>query len=106
TTVRNGRKQLVQQARILRKVFEMYAAQVDRKELSTSEAQDLARQWINELGIDKNRFSFVFNHDLIAIASGRKDWLGTNISELKDFKGHGLAASAYQEAVTTGQSFA
>src|SRR5690606_5327009 len=77
-----------------------------RNELSVSEAQELAKRWINQLSIGEERFSFVFNHDLIAIASGNSEWLGMNLSTLKDFKGRDLAASAYQEAQTTGQSFA
>ncbi|MFW7341083.1 SpoIIE family protein phosphatase [Pollutimonas sp. H1-120] len=84
----------------------MYADQAERNELSISEAQELAKQWINQLSIGEDRFSFVFNHDLIAIASGNSEWRGMNLSTLKDFKGRDLAASAYQETQTTGQSFA
>src|SRR5690606_19626800 len=58
------------------------------------------------LAIDTNRYAFVFNHDLITIASGKRELLGTSLANLKDFKGHDLAASAYEEARTTGQSFA
>ncbi len=106
STVRNSRQQLMQLGSAIRSVLAMYAGQVERKELSLSDAQELAKQWINQLSMGEERFSFIFNHDLIAIASGNSEWLGMNLSALKDFKGRDLAASAYQEAQTTGQSFA
>src|SRR5690606_27733803 len=106
STVRSSRQQLMQLGNTVRSVLAMYAEQVERKELSLSEAQGLAREWVNDLSIGEERFSFIFNHDLIAIASGNSEWLGMNLSTLKDFKGRDLAASAYQEAQTTGQSFA
>ncbi|UYO93403.1 SpoIIE family protein phosphatase [Pollutimonas sp. M17] len=106
STVRSSRQQLMQLGNTVRSVLAMYAAQVERKELSLSEAQGLAREWVNDLSIGEERFSFIFNHDLIAIASGNSEWLGMNLSTLKDFKGRDLAASAYQEAQTSGQSFA
>ncbi|MGB3290190.1 MAG: SpoIIE family protein phosphatase [Burkholderiaceae bacterium] len=106
STVRSSRQQLIEIGSAVRSVLAMYAGQVERKELSLAEAQELAKQWVNQLSIGKERFSFVFNHDLIAIASGNSEWLGANLSSLRDFKGRELAASAYQEAQTTGQSFA
>src|SRR5690606_5533019 len=70
STVRNGRRQLVELGSTIRSVLAMYADQAARNELSVSEAQELAKRWINQLSIGEERFSFVFNHDLIAIASG------------------------------------
>lgn len=105
-TVRNGRSHLVQLGTTVRSVLDMFAEQVERRQITTTEAEDLAKQWINGLALDKDRYAFIFNHDLITIASGKRELLGMNLSALKDFKGHDLAASAYQEARTTGQSFA
>lgn len=106
TTVRNGRTQLVQQGNMLRSVLQMFAEQAQSNRLTGTQAQAQALEWINQLAIDEERYAFVFNHDLITLASGRPDLLGTNLAALKDFKGNDLAASAYQEARTTGQSFA
>lgn len=106
STVRTGRSQLVQLSATLRSVLDMYAGQVQRGELSADAAQDLARKWISTLPMNKERYAFVFDRKLVAIASGRREMAGKDLSALKDFKGHDLAASAYQEARTTGQSFA
>jgi sigma-B regulation protein RsbU (phosphoserine phosphatase) len=106
STVRSGRRQLMELGSTIRSVLAMYADQTARNELSVAEAQELAKRWINQLSIGEDRYSFIFNHDLIAIASGNSEWLGMNLSALKDFKGRDLAASAYQEARATGQSFA
>ncbi len=105
STVRTGREQLVQLGAIVESVLNMYARQVDSGALSKSAAQDLARDWINRQGIHKQRYSFVFDRKLVAIASASPDMLDLNLSNIKDFKGNALAATAYQEARTTGQSF-
>ncbi|MBB5214730.1 SpoIIE family protein phosphatase [Parapusillimonas granuli] len=105
-TVRNGRSHLVQLGATVRSVLDMFAEQVERRQITTTEAQDLAKKWINGLNLDKGRYAFVFNRDLIALASGKRELLGMSLATVKDFKGHDLAASAYQEARTTGQSFA
>ncbi|MBF6616714.1 MAG: SpoIIE family protein phosphatase [Candidimonas sp.] len=106
TTVRNGRSQLVQLGNTVRSVLQMYASQAQDGQLSVDQAKGAAVQWINKLAIDEARFSFAFDHNLIALASGRPDWRGMNLSNLQDFKGNDLATSAYHEARTTGQSFA
>lgn len=106
TTVRADRKEMVEQGDLIRSVLDMYAGQVARKELSVDQAQKLAKQWINQLFKGRDRFSFVFSHDLTVIASGNRKLRGANLAGIKDFKGHALAAAAYQEARTSGQSFA
>src|SRR3546814_3611426 len=63
-------------------------------------------QWINRLDIGNGHYSFVFDHSLTAIASSRKSLLGMDLAGVKDFKGHDLAASAYQESRTSGHGFA
>ncbi|WP_132584976.1 SpoIIE family protein phosphatase [Paralcaligenes ureilyticus] len=106
TTVRDDRKQLVQLGNTIQSVLAMYADQAAHHKISTGEAQDLAKQWINNLSIGNERFSFIFSHDLITIASGEKSLLGVSLAKVKDFKGHDMAASAYQEARVSGHSFA
>ncbi|OWT62085.1 SpoIIE family protein phosphatase [Candidimonas nitroreducens] len=106
TTVRADRKEMVEQGALIRSVLDMYADQVVRKELGTEQAQHLAIQWINRLFKGRDRYSFVFNHDLTVIASGNRKLLGASLAGIKDFKGHPMAAAAYQEARTSGQSFA
>src|SRR5690606_36202464 len=106
TTVRYGRAQLVQLGATIHSVLSMYEKQVETGHISASHAQSLARAWINQLSISEQRYSFVFNHQFDVIASGQPDLLGQNLSGLKDFKGRALAASTYQEARTSGQSFA
>ncbi|RTZ39776.1 HAMP domain-containing protein [Candidimonas sp. SYP-B2681] len=105
STVRNGREHLVQLGATLESVLSMYARQVESGTLSQSAAQDLARDWIDRQGVHKQRYSFVFDSKLTAIASANPDMRGVNLSNIKDFKGNALAATAYQEARTTGQSF-
>jgi len=106
TTVRNDRAQLVQLGNTIRSVLDMYADQAARHKITQAQAQELARQWINRLNIGSGRYSFVFDHNLVAVASDRAALRGMNLSKVKDFKGHALAASAYQETRTTGHSFA
>lgn len=106
STVRNGRTHLVQLGATIRSVLNMYAEQVANGQLSADQARELAKHWIKTLPLSDQRFSFIFDHKLNVIASGSPDLLGMNLSGLQDFKGHPLAASAYQEARTTGQSFA
>lgn len=106
STVRGARKQLVQLGDTVNSVLHMYAGQVDSGMLSATAAQGLARAWINTLPASHERYGFVFNRDLVTIASGRPAMLGMDLSALKDFKGNELAASAYQAARTTGHSFA
>lgn len=106
TTVRNGRAHLVQLGATIQSVLAMYEDQVDRGELSAEQARKLAKGWINTLPLGSERFSFIFDHQFDVIASGSPELLGMNLSGLQDFKGHRLAASTYQEARTTGQSFA
>lgn len=106
STVRSRRDQLVQMGSTVHSVLTMYEAQAQSGELGVVRAQELARAWINRLAPTSERYGFVFNNDLIAIASGSPGMLGMNLSAIKDFKGNDLAASSYQEARTTGQSFA
>lgn len=106
TTVRNGRAHLVQLGATIHSVLSMYEKQVEAGQIDGAQAQSLARAWIDQLHISEQRYSFVFNHQFEVIASGKPDLLGLDLSSLKDFKGHALAASAYQEARASGQSFA
>ncbi|NYT62676.1 SpoIIE family protein phosphatase [Alcaligenaceae bacterium] len=106
SAVRSARSQLVQLGATVESVLGIYAKQVSDGTLSTAAAQELARTWVNTLPTSKERYGFIFNRNLVAIASGRPAMLGMDLSAINDFKGHKLAASAYQEARTTGHSFA
>ncbi len=106
STVRAGRRELVQFSSTIQSVLDMYAQQVERGILSAPQAQALARQWIATMPMSPQRYAFVFGPELETIASGRPGMTGQDLSSLTDFKGNALAASAYQEARTTGHSFA
>jgi sigma-B regulation protein RsbU (phosphoserine phosphatase) len=106
TTVRADRERLVQLGNTARSVLAMYAAQAQNHDISTAQAQALARKWIDNLNIGNGFYSYVFNHDLTITASGNASLRGISLATLKDFKGHDLAASAYRESRATGHSFA
>lgn len=105
-TVRTGRSELVHLGATVRSVLDMYVEQVKNGSLSTEQAQALARLWIGTMPMAQQRFAFAFGPELITLATGRPGLMGQDLSTLTDFKGKALAASAYQEARTTGQSFA
>lgn len=106
TTVRNDRAQLVQSGNIISSVLNLYADQARRGIISRTQAQQLARQWINNLHIGSGQHGFVFDQSLVVMAADRRAMRQRNLSSLQDFKGHDLAASAYREARATGHSFA
>lgn len=106
STVRTARRQLVQLSATINSVFTTHASQVENGTLSTAAAQRLALEWINNLPTNEQRYSFVFDRNLVTLASGRPEMRGGSLADLKDFKGNELAATAHQEARTTGQSFA
>ncbi|MCC2597570.1 SpoIIE family protein phosphatase [Pusillimonas sp. MFBS29] len=106
TTVRNGRAHLVELGGTIRSVLAMYMKQVEDGLLDPGQAQNLAKSWISQLSDSEQRFGFVFDSSFQVIASGEPALVGVNLSGLQDFKGRPLAASAYEEARTTGQSFA
>ncbi len=105
-TVRRSRRHLIQQGDTVQSVLTMYQLQVEQGELSKTQAQAMAIGWINALSVDQSRYSYVFSRKLHVIASGNPSMLGMDLSALQDIKGRPLAESSYQEASTSGQSFA
>lgn len=105
TTIRNDRRELMQLGNTVQSVLASYARLAGR-DMSVTQAQALAKRWIDNLHIGEERYSFVFDSHLKILAAGKPGLLGFDLSGVTDFKGHPLAASAYQEARTTGHSFA
>ncbi|PLC48846.1 regulator [Pollutimonas subterranea] len=106
STVRAGRGELASLGATMRSVLDMYVEQVEQGSLDTEQAQALARQWIADMPVNAQRFAFAFGPELVTLTSSRHEMTGQDLSTVTDFKGNALAAAAYQEARTVGQSFA
>ncbi|MVW70464.1 SpoIIE family protein phosphatase [Bordetella sp. 15P40C-2] len=104
--VRNGRRQLLQTGEIIETTLQSYASLVDRGIITEAAAQDMARDWINQLHFDDDRYAFVFDHDDIVLASGSTPMIGRSLSKLRDYKNRLLAESVRAESRDTGYSFA
>ncbi|MFA7437212.1 SpoIIE family protein phosphatase [Castellaniella sp.] len=106
TTVRNSRSQLLQLGATLHSVLALHAEQAAQGVIDLTSAQDQALAWISALDLGDERFGFIFDDTLTILASGRADWMGTDLSSLKDYKGRALATSMHDEARITGHGFA
>ena len=61
-------------------------------------AQRLGAGWINQLADDPLQHFFAYDAQFKIRASSHADWIGKDISALKDFKGQPLAQSMYDES--------
>lgn len=104
--VRNGRRQLRQTGEVIEMTLRSYANLVDSGVLTEAAAQDLAREWINQLHFDDDRYAFVFDRNDIVLASGSTAMIGRSLSNVKDYKSRPLAQSVREESRETGSSFA
>src|SRR3546814_10747991 len=70
----------------MQSVLTMYADQVDKGQIDTKQAQALAKAWIDKLALNAQRFSFIFDHQLTIVASGKPQLIGMDLSGLQDFR--------------------
>lgn len=104
--VRNGRRQLMQTGKLIEATLESYARLADEGFITEAMAQDLAREWINQLHFDGDRYAFVFDTRYIVLASGYPAMRGRDLSSINDYKNRPLAQSALEESRDSGYSFA
>ncbi|CAM3931813.1 Single Cache domain-containing protein [Bordetella tumbae] len=104
--VRNGRRQLMQTGKLIEATLESYARLADEGFITKAMAQDLAREWINQLHFDGDRYAFVFDTRYIVLASGYPAMRGRDLSSINDYKNRPLAQSSLEESRDSGYSFA
>jgi len=103
--VRNGRRQLMQTGRVIEATLESYARLADDGIVTEAMAQDLAREWINQLHFDGDRYAFVFDTRYIVLASGHPAMRGRDLSTINDYKNRPLAQVALEDSYDSGYSF-
>lgn len=103
--VRNGRRQLMQTGKLIEATLESYADLADDGVVTEAMAQDLAREWINQLHFDGDRYAFVFDTRYIVLASGYPPMRGRDLSSINDYKNRPLAQFALEESYDSGYSF-
>jgi sigma-B regulation protein RsbU (phosphoserine phosphatase) len=106
TTVRSGRRQLLQAGVTLESVLASYADMAAHGIVTTDAAKDMARAWIDGLRLDQQRYAFLYDASGRVLASGEAAMRGQDLSGLADFKGRPLARALYEESHTSGHGFA
>jgi len=106
TTVRSGRRQLMETGTTLGAVLDSYSQLATSGVISNETAQIMARDWISGLRLGEQRFAFAYDNNGRVIASGRKDDIGRDITQVEDFKGRPLARAMYEDSRNTGHGFA
>lgn len=104
--VRSGRHQLMQTGKIIEMTLSSYAKLADEGILTKAAAQDSARDWINQLRFDDDRYAFTFDLDHVVLASGNAAMIGYDLSAINDYKNRPLAESVIAESRDLGYSFA
>ncbi|SSW69876.1 Phosphoserine phosphatase RsbU [Achromobacter veterisilvae] len=106
TTVRSGRRQLMQTGTVVAAALTSYADMAERGLMTPGAARGMARAWINRLKLDDRRYAFVYDADFQVVASGNPDMIDRDLSQLSDFKNRPLAQALYEESRTSGYGFA
>lgn len=106
TTVRSGRRQLMQTGTVVAAALNSYADMADRGLMTPGAARGMARAWINRLKLDDRRYAFVYDADFQVVASGNADMIDRDLSQLSDFKNRPLAQALYEESRASGYGFA
>jgi sigma-B regulation protein RsbU (phosphoserine phosphatase) len=91
-TVRNERAHLMETGELI-----LSALHGDRSQ---------GADWINHLSADPRRHFFAYDAQLNIRASSLPDWIGRDISALRNFKGQPLAQSMYDESRRSKYGFA
>ncbi|MFD4840260.1 SpoIIE family protein phosphatase [Achromobacter sp. NPDC058515] len=106
STVRSGRRQLMQTGTVVAAALNSYADLAERGIMTQGAAKGMARAWINRLKLDDRRYAFVYDADFQVLASGNPEMIDRDLSELSDFKNRPLAQALYEESRTSGYGFA
>jgi sigma-B regulation protein RsbU (phosphoserine phosphatase) len=106
STVRNGRRQLMQTGAVVGSALTAYADLAERGIMTPGAAKGMARAWINRLKLGDHRYAFVYDADFQVLASGNPDMIDRDLSQLSDFKNRPLAQALYEESRTSGYGFA
>lgn len=106
TTVRSGRRQLMQTGTVVAAALNSYADMADRGLMTPGAARGMARAWINRLKLDDRRYAYVYDADFQVVASGNADMIDRDLSQLSDFKNRPLAQALYEESRASGYGFA
>lgn len=104
--VRSGRRQLMQTGKIIETTLESYAQLVVDGVLTEPIAQARAKNWINQLRFDDDRYAFVFDRSHTVLASGNAAMIDGDLSSIRDYKNRALAESVRMESRDSGYSFA
>ena len=106
STVLHGRHELKQTSKVIEATLNAYANLAKRGIITSTMAQRLARQWINQLELGDDRYAFAFNSRHIVVASENPDLRGFDLSAIRDYKNRPLAQTALEESRSAGGSFA
>ena len=106
STVRSGRRQLMQSGTVVAAALGAYADLAERGIITPGAAKGMARAWINRLKLDDRRYAFVYDADFQVLASGNADMIDRDLSALSDFKNRPLAQALLEESRTSGYGFA
>ena len=106
STVRSGRRQLMQSGTVVAAALGTYADLAERGIMTPGAAKGMARAWINHLKLDDRRYAFVYDADFQVLASGNPDMIDRDLSSLSDFKNRPLAQALLEESRTSGYGFA
>src|SRR5690606_11847703 len=91
--------------RVIEATLESYARLADDGIVTEAMAQDLAREWINQLHFHGDRYAFVFDTRYIVLASGYPAMRGRDLSTINDYKNRPLAQVALEDSYDSGYSF-
>lgn len=106
TTVRSGRRQLVETGTTLIAVLDSYAQLAARGVVSDEMAKSMAHDWIAGLRLGEKRFAFAYDNNGRVIASARANDIGRDITKVEDFKSRPLAQAMYDESSRVGYALA
>ncbi|WP_241144889.1 cache domain-containing protein, partial [Achromobacter xylosoxidans] len=106
STVRSGRRQLMQSGTVVAAALNAYADMAERGIMTPGAAKGMARAWINRLKLDDRRYAFVYDADFQVLASGNPDMIDRDLSSLSDFKNRPLAQALLEESRSSGYGFA
>ena len=106
STVRTGRRQLVQVGNTISTVLAGYADMADRGVMTPGAAKGMARAWINRLKLEDRRYAFGYAASFSVLAAGNMAMTDLDLSPARDIKGRQLAQALYEESRRTGYGFA
>lgn len=106
SSVRTGRRQLVQAGATISTVLAGYADMAERGVMTQGAAKGMARAWINRLKLDDRRYAFVYDASYSVLATGNNAMTDLDLGPARDIKGRPLAEALYEETRRLGYGFA